>query len=235
MSDTLKTRAYQITLGDGQTLSAAAAVPPNFRRNDTPGVVLAHGAGSSMSHPFMIDVQHGLAAAGYLVLTFNFPYAERGRWPPDRRPILEAAYTRVIEWLDDHRTLRPGSVVIGGKSLGGRIASHVAAAGAPVAGLLYLGYPLHPPGKPDRLRATHLANIAQPMLFVAGTRDALCDLACFRTVVDALGARAAVHMIEGGDHSFRVLKRLGRTEAEIMAEIVEASAGWMQSIGLTPG
>lgn len=226
----MKTGSYQIPLDDGQTLSAAAAVPPNFRRQDTSGVVLAHGAGSSMNHPFMVGVQQGLATAGYLALTFNFPYAERRRWPPDRRPVLERAYTRVLEWLDDHRTLRPGSVVIGGKSLGGRIASHVAAAGAPAAGLLYLGYPLHPPGKPDRLRAEHLGDIAQPMLFVAGTRDALCNPTRFRAVVDALGPRAAVHMIEGGDHSFRVPQRLGRTDADIVAEIVEASASWLRSI-----
>jgi predicted alpha/beta-hydrolase family hydrolase len=223
-------RTYRVTIDDERTISAAAMVPREFRRDGTPAVVLAHGAGTSMAHPFMVGAQEGLAAAGCLVVTFNFPYAERGRWPPDPRPVLESTYRSVLRWLESHRTLRPGSVVIGGRSLGGRIASHVAATGAEVRGLLYLAYPLHPPGQPTRLRAAHLSAIERPMLFVCGTRDALCDLTRLRAIVDALAPRAAVHTVEGADHSFRVPKRLGRTDADVLAEIVRVSAGWVHSL-----
>jgi predicted alpha/beta-hydrolase family hydrolase len=230
----MKARVYRVTLDGGRTISAAAVRPAEFRRDATPAVVLAHGAGTSMTHPFMTGVQEGLAAAGFLAVTFNFPYAERVRWPPDPPPVLESTYRGVLRWLGSHRTLRPGSVVIGGRSLGGRIASHVAAAGAEARGLLYLGYPLHPPGQPTRLRAAHLSAIDRPMLFVCGTRDALCDLARLRPVVAALAPRAAVHTIEGADHSFRVPKRLGRTEADVLAEIVRVSADWVRSLAPHP-
>ena len=125
---------------------------------------------------------------------------------------------------------RPRRDSIGHKSLGGRIASYVAADGAPVRGLLFLGYPLHPAGRSDELRADHLPGVALPMLFVQGTRDALCELERLRPVLARL-PRATLHTIEGGDHSFRVPRRAGRTDADVWAEIVGVAAHWLRGLG----
>jgi len=126
--------------------------------------------------------------------------------------------------------LAPGRLFLGGKSMGGRVASHLAAAGAECEGLLFLGYPLHPAGKPERLRDGHLADIECPMLFVEGTRDPLCRLELLQPVLARLGNRARLHLIEGGDHSFRLPKRLGRSEREVWDEILEAAIDWMAAV-----
>jgi predicted alpha/beta-hydrolase family hydrolase len=221
---------HRIPLGTGGAVSAVAARPEGFAPVVTPAVVLAHGAGADMSTALLAAVHEGLGAAGYLALKFNFPYTERGARAPDPRPVLEECYRRVLEWLAGHSPYRPGKIVIGGKSLGGRIASHLAAGGAHVAGLLFLGYPLHPAGQPAKLRADHLPAIEAPMLFLAGTRDALCDLSRLRPVLARIGPRATLHTVEGGDHSFRTPKRLGRSDADVRAEIVRVSAQWLRGV-----
>src|SRR5947207_13421462 len=149
---------------------------------------------------------------------------------PDPRPVLQRCYRAVVDAVLGDRRLAPPWVAIGGKSLGGRIASYVAADGAPVRGLLFLGYPLHPAGRSDELRADHLPGVALPMLFVQGTRDALCELERLRPVLARL-PRATLHTIEGGDHSFRVPRRAGRTDADVWAEIVGVAARWLQGLG----
>jgi predicted alpha/beta-hydrolase family hydrolase len=190
-------------------------------------VVLAHGAGAGMQGDFLKTVAKGLADRGLEIVRFNFPYVERGRKSPDRRPVLEATWRRVLEHVSDERGER---IIVGGKSLGGRMASHVVAAGWPCAGLLLLGYPLHPPGRPDRLRSTHLTKVSVPMLFVSGSRDPLCRLEILRRSVHPLGGRATIAVIEDGDHSFRVRSTSGRTTTQAWHEVVEASHAWISSL-----
>jgi predicted alpha/beta-hydrolase family hydrolase len=227
----LATRRRRIPLPGGGAVSAVVALPSGFRRpGRTPAIVLAHGAGSDMASPFMSTVHSGLAREGYVAVKFNFPYTEARRRSPDPRPVLERCYRAVVNAVAADRTLAPPWIAIGGKSLGGRIASYVAATGAPVRGLVLLGYPLHPAGRPEELRADHLPAVPVPMLFVQGTRDTLCELERLRAVLARL-PRATLHTIEGGDHSFRVPRRAGRSDEEVWAEIVAVVARWLRTLG----
>jgi len=189
-------------------------------------VVLAHGAGSNMRNPLLGALAADLAAHGVSTVRFNFPYTQRGERVPDRAPILEACYRAVLEQVRADRDLRADRLVIGGKSMGGRMASHLAAAGERVQGLLFLGYPLHPAGKPDQLRAAHLSRISAPMLFLTGTRDALCRLDLLQSVLGGI-PNATLYVIEDGDHSFAVRKRSGRDAAAVRQEIAQASVDWL--------
>lgn len=189
-------------------------------------LVLAHGAGNDMDSPFMAHMATGLAIAGFDVCRFNFLYSERGRRAPDRPAVLEETYRSVLESV---RAARPGTdFFIGGKSMGGRIASHIAAEGEAVDGLVFLGYPLHPPGKPERRRAAHLAEIKVPMLFVEGTRDPFCPLETLEEVLADLVAESAVAVIDDGDHSFKVRKSSGRSTDQALDEVVAAVAEWLK-------
>jgi len=187
-------------------------------------VVLAHGAGGNRRTPLLITVADGLAAAGHRVVLTNFPYTENKRRAPDPPALLEATIDAVAAFAEG--TLGARSVVLGGKSMGGRMASQLAARGRPAAGLVFLGYPLHPPGRVDALRDAHLGRIEAPMLFVQGTRDAFARWDLIESVTARL-PRAELHRVEDGDHSFRVLKRTGRTPAEVEAAIVSAIASWL--------
>jgi predicted alpha/beta-hydrolase family hydrolase len=227
----LATRRRRIALPGGGAVSAVIALPAGVRRpGRTPVVVLAHGAGNDMTSPFMSAMHAGLAREGWVAVKFNFPYTEARRRAPDPRPVLERCYRAVVDAVARDRTLAPSWIAIGGKSLGGRIASYVAAAGAPVRGVFFLGYPLHPAGRPEELRADHLSAIPVPMLFVQGTRDALCDLARLRPVLARL-PHASVHTIDGGDHSFRVPRRTGRPDDDVWAEVVSVVAAWLGGLG----
>lgn len=208
-------------------VSSIWTAPGSFRPGGTV-VVLAHGAGNDMDSPFMRAVHEGLAARGFAVVRFNFPYKERGGKLPDRMPVLEQTWRAVLAAVGADPQWRPGRVVLAGKSMGGRVASHLAAAGEPCDGLVFFGYPLHPANKPDKLRVSHLPAITCPMLFLAGTRDPLCRLDLLRSHLAPLGARAVVHEVAGGDHSFKVLKRLGRTPEAVMDELLDVTAQWLR-------
>ncbi len=188
--------------------------------------VLAHGAGAGMDHPFITAVAEGLAATGIGVLRFNFSYMEQARKAPDRQKILEETFADVVAAAQVVHASSP--LFLGGKSMGGRIASHLAASGQPCAGLVFLGYPLHPPGRPDRIRDSHLYEIDAPMLFVEGTRDAFCPLDRLAEVRAHL-PNSDLAVIEDGDHSFRVRKKSGRSDAEALREVVEAVSAWILS------
>ncbi len=190
-------------------------------------VVLGHGAGADMTNAFLSAVHAGLAAQGALVLKFNFAYIEAGRKAPDAPARLVATYRSAVAWMAKLPAARGRALILGGKSMGGRIASHVVALGDPADGLLFLGYPLHPAGQPEKLRDAHLASIRAPMLFVTGTRDALCDLALLRPVLKRLGRRATLAEIDDGDHSFHVRKSSGRDAAAASAEVIAACAKWL--------
>jgi predicted alpha/beta-hydrolase family hydrolase len=189
-------------------------------------VVLAHGAGADMHAHFMGEVAGGLVARGHAACRFNFAYADKGRRSPDRADVLEQTYERVVDAV--RKDLEFDRLIIGGKSMGGRIASQIAAAGAEVDGLVFLGYPLHPPGKPERLRAEHLSRVRAPMLFIEGTRDPFCPLETLYSVLEDLDAQTEVAAIEDGDHSFKVRKSSGRSTSDAWAEVIAATDGWIR-------
>lgn len=218
-----------IAVGAERKVSSVWAVPTAYPQTHSTGLILAHGAGNDMTNPFLGHVHRCLAQRGVLTVKFNFPYKEQGRKAPDRAPILEATWRAVVERVRGDPQLRPNRLFLGGKSMGGRMASHLAAAGEPCDGLVFLGYPLHPARKPEQLRAAHLKDVTAPMLFVQGTRDDLCDLDRLQAVLGNLRAPATLHVVDGGDHSFKVPKRLGRSEAEVWHEIVEVVAAWLET------
>ncbi len=224
----LRMETQRLEDGRGGTVSAVIAYPDGFTAGRVPGVILAHGAGNDMTNPLLVAVHAGLARHGYLSIIFNFPYTEQGRRAPDPAPVLEACYRSVIAAVRTDTALRPRQLVIGGKSLGGRIASQLAAQGVASDGVLLLGYPLHPPGKPEKLRAEHLTRITVPMLFFAGTRDSLCTLELLRQTLKQLVVPVTVHVIADGDHSFVVPKRTGRTQEDVYEEIITASSTWIR-------
>lgn len=204
-------------------------------------LVLAPGAGAPADSDFMTSVAAGVAAAGVRVLRFDFPYQVRARdegrrKPPDRPPVLLATWTAVLGYVG--RRLRPEHVAVGGKSMGGRYATLLLAdAGAGGAGdppqsvgaAVLFGYPLHPPGKPDRMRAEHLGDVHVRSLFVSGTRDSLARIEPMRDVVTSL-PRARLYEIEGADHDFKVPKHSGRTRADVIAEIASTAAGFLADL-----
>ena len=187
-------------------------------------LVLAHGAGAGQLSQFMVRAARELAAQGLTTATFDFPYMIAGRKVPDRAPVLEAAW---VEAIDEARK-RVGSLplFIGGKSMGGRMASHVAAQGLTptVAGVVFLGYPLHPPGKADQRRDKHLPEIAVPMLFVQGGRDTFGTAAEIGELLPRL-QRATLHEIAGGDHSFKVPGGKTKNDAAFQ-DVIDAVAAW---------
>ena len=195
-------------------------------------LILAHGAGAPQTHPFMTGFARGLASRGVEVVTFNFPYMERGRRVPDPAPRLEACYRAVIGVVRGRRSAAGRRLIVGGKSMGGRIASQAVAADAQaglsptVDGLVFLGYPLHPPGRPEKLRAAHLPSISAPMLFVQGSRDAFGTPDELRPVL-ADCAHGELHVIEGGDHSFRVRGRNAPAADAVHAAVQDAIVDWL--------
>src|SRR5712692_7321210 len=194
-------------------------------------VLLGHGAGSNQLSAFMRMVASGLAARGFDAMTFNFLYKEQGRSVPDPKARLELCYRAVIDTALKNKKLKDNKLVIGGKSMGGRIASQVAAAERDrVAGLVFLGYPLHPPGRPDKLRAEHLKDIRAPMLFAQGARDAFGAAEEIRAVIKKLRLPATLYVIEGGDHSFKVPKSAGVPQEEVYEKVMNEIARWTQSI-----
>ena len=212
-------------------VSSLWAVPSDYDPARGTALILAHGAGNDMNSPFLSFVHEAVAARGVLSVKFNFPYKERRAKLPDRTPLLEATWRALIASVRDEPALAPARLFLGGKSMGGRIASQVVAAGEACDGLVFLGYPLHPPRRPERLRTAHLSAVASPMLFIQGTRDALCDLVLLRGVLKGLRTPSILHVIEGGDHSFHAPKRSGRSESDIQHEITEVVAGFVSVHG----
>lgn len=193
-------------------------------------VALGHGAGGTRRTPFLVRFAEALAASGRRVLLYNFPYSEARRRLPDKPPRLEATVRAVSDCARER--LGAARVVLGGKSMGGRMASQAVAAGTAADGLVFLGYPLHPPGQPVRLRDAHLDALRVPLLFVQGTRDAFAQWDLLEGVLARLGTRATLHTVSDGDHSFAVPKRSGRTAGQVEAEIVTAVRTWLDAHGL---
>jgi len=192
--------------------------------------VFAHGAGAGMTHAFMEAVAGGLCARGVATLRYQFPYMEKGSKRPDPPAIAHAAVRAAVAAAG--RSCPGLPLIAGGKSFGGRMTSQAQAAAplAGVRGLAFLGFPLHPAGKPSSDRAKHLADVHIPMLFLQGTRDNLAEVALLEPVVRGLGPSAKLHLVDGADHSFHVLARSGRHDRDVMNEILDAFASWISSI-----
>jgi predicted alpha/beta-hydrolase family hydrolase len=222
-------RAWQVELKDGLHTSALLypAAPESTR---TVALILAHGAGAPQRHPFMVTFAHGLSERGIDVITFDFLYMTQRRKVPDRMPQLVACYRAVIQMTREHLTSGVERLFIGGKSMGGRAATHVAAEdhNLPIAGIVLLGYPLHPPGRTDQLRDAHLPGVHRPMLFVQGSRDAFGTPSELKPVLAALTPLPTLHRVEGGDHSFKVTGPDARTRQQrVYAEVQDTIVDWM--------
>ena len=196
------------------------------------GTVLAlgHGAGGDRRAGLLVRLAAALAASGRRAVLYNFPYTESRRRLPDPPAVLEATVSAVAAHARD--VLGAPAVVLGGKSMGGRIASQAVAQGLRAEALVFLGYPLHPPGRFDTLRDRHLPQVGAPMLFVQGTRDAFARADLLAAVLGGLGERATLHSIEGGDHSLAVPRRSGRSAADVEAEVASAITAWLGARGL---
>ena len=218
----------RIEVARDAAVSSVWALPAGARRAPRAALVLAHGAGNDMNNPLLSFVHEALAERGVMTVKFNFPYKERGGKAPDRAPLLEATWQAVVRAVRSDARLAPARLFCGGKSMGGRIASQLVAKGEACTGLVFLGYPLHPPSKPEKSRADHLPRIICPMLFIQGTRDALCDLELLKGVLQRIRAPVTLRVIEGGDHSFNVPKRMGCTVSQIQQQIVDAIADFLR-------
>jgi uncharacterized protein len=195
-------------------------------------LILAHGAGAGQQSSFMVDFALALSALNLDLITFNFLYTEQRRRLPDRAPLLEACYRAVIEVVRHGLPSAERALMVGGKSMGGRIATQVVAADRDlkVDGLVLLGYPLHPPGRPDKRRDAHLADVARPMLFVQGTRDAFGAAAELEPVLRRLLPPPSLYVVEGGDHSFKLSGKSATRQSALHAEIQHAISEWIAKL-----
>ena len=219
---------FKVEIDELQSVTATV-YPASAKSRAHITLILGHGAGSGQTSGFMVTFANALAARGIDVVTFNFSYIERGRHVPDPGDKLEACYRAVIDAARAHKKLKGNKLAIGGKSMGGRIASQVAAGGlGDLAGLVFLGYPLHPPGKPEQLRSKHLPNIKAPMLFVQGSRDSFGTPEELRPILKKLKTPCKLYEVAGGDHSLKVPKKAGSPE-EVYATVQDEIARWLKS------
>lgn len=216
--------SLKIPLADGAAVSGMLDAPGDARAC----YVFAHGAGAGMNHVFMTAIADGLAQRGIATLRFQFPYMEQGSRRTDPAKVAHMAVRAAVH--EAAKRLPHLPLFAGGKSYGGRMTSQAQAAEPlpGVKGIIFVGFPLHPAGQPSLERADHLADVRVPMLFLQGTRDALADLDLMRKACAKLGSRATLHVVEGGDHSFHVLARSGRTDREVQDELLDTMAGWIE-------
>ena len=219
-----------IAVNEAVCVSGLLQVPPRARAC----VVLAHGAGAGMTHPFMATVAAGLAERGIASLRYQFPSMERGGGRPDPPKLAHATVRAAVAAAS--RLMPQLPLVAGGKSFGGRMTSQAQAASplAGVRGLAFFGFPLHPAGRASQQRGKHLFDVRVPMLFLQGTRDALAMTDQIESLCKALGIGATLRLLSGADHSFHVLKRSGRTDREILTEMMDALAAWIERVNLSP-
>jgi predicted alpha/beta-hydrolase family hydrolase len=222
-----KSEATPVTIkvDDERTVSGLLTLPKGARAI----YVLAHGAGAGMAHPFLAKFATLMAERGIGTLRYQFPYMEAGSRRPDSPEVAEAAVRAAVAEAAKRRL----PVVAGGKSFGGRMTSQAEAHGAMgVIGLAFLAFPLHPPGAPATTRADHLADVKVPMLFLQGTKDEFADMDLLKPVVKQLGKRATLHLVPDGNHSFHVPAKSGRKDADVMVELADTLAAWID--GLLP-
>jgi uncharacterized protein len=213
----------QLDLGNGNSVSALLLRPDAARAC----FVFAHGAGAGMSHPFMETIATGLFDRGISTLRYQFPYMEKRSRRPDAPALAHGAVRAAVKEAERRCSGLP--LIAGGKSFGGRMTSQAQAIAplAGVRGLAFLGFPLHPAGKPSLARAAHLSELKIPMLFLQGTRDSLAEMTLLEPVVKGLGRLASLHVVREADHSFHVPARSGRNDQEVMSEVLDALSAWI--------
>jgi uncharacterized protein len=214
----------KIRLGPGEA-TRGICDPPRGRGSGV-AFVLSHGAGGDMRAKLLASMARGLSERGHFVLRFDFLYRSAGKKVPDRKPRLVDTYRKVVASLPRHGSF--DRVVLAGKSMGGRMATHLAGDDGLTGGVVLFGYPLHPPHKRDQLRDEHLPGVPGPMLFFQGTRDPLCDLSLLRPILTPL-PNARLHVIDGADHSLDVLKRSGRTSEDVATELLDTIEAWLET------
>jgi hypothetical protein len=215
---------WRVRVGDSETSVALDAASSDLRTI----FVCGHGAGGNMQDRAMLAVTSEFVRRGLNVVRFNFLYKENKSGRPDPMPVLKECYSAVV--ADVRQRLQPEVLIVGGRSMGGRVASMLAADGFDCAGLLLLAYPLHPPGRLNQLRDAHLPAIRVPVLCFNGTRDEMCTPELMDKVLQEVQTRWQMHWLDGADHSFHVLKRSGRTDADVLREVGEATEAWLPSL-----
>ena len=215
-----------ITVDEARSVSGLFQAPPSAGAC----YVMAHGAGAGMTHPFMTSIADGLAERGVATLRYQFPYMEQGSKRPDAPKLAHATVRAAV--LEASRLIPELTIIAGGKSFGGRMSSQAQAA-APlpgVKGLVFLGFPLHPPGQPSVERAKHLFEVQTPLLFLQGTRDDFANLQLLEGLCEQLGALATLKLFQDADHSFHVPARTGRKDSEVRVELLDALADWIHTM-----
>lgn len=223
--------AWRIALDSGGEVSAV--LEPAMAGAPEGLFVFAHGAGGHMADRGVLRLASMFRQRGLDVIRFNFPYRESGSGRPDSMPVLKACVRAVVMRALEER--HPRRLILGGRSMGGRASSMLAADGFPCEGLLLLAYPLHPAGRPDKLRDTHLVRIAAPVLCFNGTRDTLCRQDLMQGVVDRLTGNWRMHWLDGADHSFHVTRRSGRNDEDVLDEIGRTTQDWLAGLPLRAG
>jgi predicted alpha/beta-hydrolase family hydrolase len=211
-------------------VSAVLGIPRWWPTGSRVGIVLAHGRGDDMADPLIEHLHRELTERRYLVLRFNFPFAEAGKRRPDSVHVLRRCYRAALGALARDPTAAPAHLFLGGKGLGGQVAAGVAGARIRVDGLFLMGYPLHPQDRPEKVQPDQLFRIVAPLLFLQGSRDRTCDLDALRRVLRSVGAPTALQVVEAADKNFKVLKKSGRTEEEIREEILTGVDTWIQKV-----
>lgn len=220
-----------IGIGGQKHVSAILSGPDHASKTNNTGMIIAHGAGNDMHNPMIVAIADGLAAAGTVTMRFNFPYKEKGKKSPDSQSKLIHTWQCAYAYMQGNTLTPVDRIIAAGKSMGGRVASQMVADGQmDAAAMIFLGYPLHAPGRKDQPRDTHLYRINVPMLFFAGTKDPLCDLGRLNSVLDNLQCPHDLEIIEGGNHSFRLPKSSSRSEADVHRRILKRCVAWIERL-----
>jgi predicted alpha/beta-hydrolase family hydrolase len=208
-------------------ISSVWAIPEGYEAPTSSAIILAHGAGNNMEHSFISYFHQAFAEAGLLSIKFNFPYTDAGRKAPDRMELLQRTWQSLVKAVREDSRLAPKHLFLAGKSMGGRVASHLVAQGEACDGLVFLGYPLHPAKRTDKPRVEHWSQLSCPILFIEGTRDSLCDLDLLKAMLPQTPSSVTLHVVEGGDHSFKVPKSVEKTQEVVLGEIRTAIVSWL--------
>lgn len=219
----MKTEHHTITITKKAAISSVWLIPENYKSV----LIIAHGAGRDMNSTFVSQIHEGIAKHDVLTVKFNFPYMELGLKAPNTPHVLEETWQQVINAVIEKTGLTRKQIFLSGKSMGGRYATILASKEDLYAGIILYGYPLHAPGKSNKPRFNQLRVIHEPMLFFQGSRDSLCYLDVFEPLLKTLSPKPVLHVIEGGDHSFKLLKRVNRSDKTVYNEIIQASADWI--------
>jgi len=220
----MKTETHKITVNPKAYVTSIWLIPEQYDSV----LLIAPGAGKDMHSEFISHLHEGIAEHNIMTVKFNFPYLEQGRTAPNTPTVLEDTWIAIIEAVMAQTGLPREKIFLSGKSMGGRYATLLAAKLDNFAGIILYGYPLHAPGKTNKPRSEDLNSVHSPMLFFQGSRDSLCELEIFKAILEHLNPQPDLHIIEGGDHSFKILKRLNRSEESVRTELIQKTVEWIK-------